>query len=484
MALAGELAKYIGNELVKTGGKELAKATASSTLSSLVPKVATDVATKTALGGIVPKVATDTASDGMMTLYRGLTQKYDPNYPVSKLDTSGYESWTDNKDLARKYGDNVYSIEVPKSDIKTSYLDEDPMSPTYGDRNPIYEIDKKAGLDGVSGKEYLLEVGSDYQKGLKYNPVDNDELNMAIRASGVDNGVATRAMHFLPKKNIPVETPQLPFVDMPKDMMANSMLQGEFHENPEIQQMRSLDELLGYDDFPKDRQELRTAVIDALVNRDTDDLTAKEILSQTPLLTRIFSNEQQLADQIGSGRLSSVSLASPSMLRYKDLVDFYGGDKPIITVLDVPEATRNGIYLDEGDLNTPTDFDKRRSVDEHNKLMEQYLDDYGIKKYDFGGFNDESWKEADWYMRTQNGRTSSGYAEGVADLGKNSIALRTNSIKRDDDMLNDLMDMIIEKARGENGREWLERIIPGSTEVLEKYLGAPAQSPWSNPYSG
>lgn len=206
MALAGELAKYIGNELVKTGSKELAKATASSTLSSLVPKVATDVATKTALGGIVPKVATDTASDGMMTLYRGLTQKYDPNYPVSKLDTSGYESWTDNKDLARKYGDNVYSIEVPKSDIKTSYLDEDPMSPTYGDRNPIYEIDKKAGLDGVSGKEYLLEVGSDYQKGLKYNPVDDDELNMAIRASGVDNGVATRAMHFLPKKNIPVET--------------------------------------------------------------------------------------------------------------------------------------------------------------------------------------------------------------------------------------------------------------------------------------
>lgn len=205
MALTGELAKYIGNELVKTGGKELAKATATSTLSSLVPKVATDVATKTALGGILPS-ATNSASDGMMTLYRGLTQKYDPNYPVAKLDTSGYESWTDNKELARKYGDNVYSIEVPKSDIKTSYLDEDPMSPTYGDRNPIYEIDKKAGLDGVSGKEYLLEVGSDYQKGLEYNPVYDDEMSMAIRASGADNEVATRAMNFLPKKNIPVET--------------------------------------------------------------------------------------------------------------------------------------------------------------------------------------------------------------------------------------------------------------------------------------
>ena len=61
---------------------------------------------------------------------------------------------------------------MPKSDIRTSYLDENPNSPTYGDRNPIYAIDKKAGLNGVSGNEYLLEVGSDYQKGLSYNPVE------------------------------------------------------------------------------------------------------------------------------------------------------------------------------------------------------------------------------------------------------------------------------------------------------------------------
>lgn len=41
MALAGELAKYIGNEMIKTSGKELAKAGAKSALSSLVPSVAT-----------------------------------------------------------------------------------------------------------------------------------------------------------------------------------------------------------------------------------------------------------------------------------------------------------------------------------------------------------------------------------------------------------------------------------------------------------
>lgn len=203
MALAGELAKYIGNELVNTGSKAIAKAGTTSALSSLLPSVASKVGTNLAtkagtatLGGLIPKVATSGSSPDMMTLYRGLTQKYDPNYPIAKLDTSGYESWTDNLDLARQYGDNVYSIQVPKSDIKTSYLDENPKSPTYGDRNPIYSIDKKAGLNGVSGNEYLLEVGSPYQKGLIYNEVPS-ELETAVKNSGVSPEVAKRADSYL-----------------------------------------------------------------------------------------------------------------------------------------------------------------------------------------------------------------------------------------------------------------------------------------------
>lgn len=106
---------------------------------------------------------------GNKRLYRGLTQEYDANYPKNKLDTNGYESWTDNPELARQYGEHVYYIDVPEGDIKTSYLDENPMSETYGDRNPIYSIDKKAGLNGVSGNEYLLSVDDPYQKGLTYN---------------------------------------------------------------------------------------------------------------------------------------------------------------------------------------------------------------------------------------------------------------------------------------------------------------------------
>lgn len=207
MALSGEIMKYVGNELMGNAGKELG----TSALSSLVPKAVADtgieLATKSAIGSVVPKtvakatlgsILPKTADDGMMTLYRGLTQEYDPKFPVARLDTSGYESWTDNPQLAKQYGDYVYSIDVPKNDIKTSYLDEDPKSLTYGDRNPIYSIEKKAGLNGVDGKEYLLEVGSDYQKGLNYNPVKFDnEVNMAIQNAGVDENAAMRAMGYI-----------------------------------------------------------------------------------------------------------------------------------------------------------------------------------------------------------------------------------------------------------------------------------------------
>lgn len=55
MALAGELAKYIGNEIVKAGGNGLATKAATSALSSLTPKLATKAGTSllnqaTALG--------------------------------------------------------------------------------------------------------------------------------------------------------------------------------------------------------------------------------------------------------------------------------------------------------------------------------------------------------------------------------------------------------------------------------------------------
>ena len=188
MALSNAIMKYVGNELAQTGQKSLTKAAtgaATSGLLSALTQAAPKAATKSVVNSIIPVTqAASVAQDipvikDPKTLYRGLTQEYDPNYPTARLDTSGYESFTDNPMLAKQYGDNVYSITVPEKDIKTSYLDENPNSPTYGDRNPIYSIDKKAGLNGVSGKEYLLEVGSPLQKSISYNKVQ--DLDKAVQ---------------------------------------------------------------------------------------------------------------------------------------------------------------------------------------------------------------------------------------------------------------------------------------------------------------
>lgn len=109
---------------------------------------------------------------GYTRLYRGLTQKYDANYDKRKIDNSnGYESWTDNYELAKAYGDNVYYIDVPTSVIKDSIIDENDKSETYGDRNLIYRNNKSVGIKGKSGNEYMLYTDHDDFGNIQYNEI-------------------------------------------------------------------------------------------------------------------------------------------------------------------------------------------------------------------------------------------------------------------------------------------------------------------------
>ena len=113
--------------------------------------------------------------EGYTRLYRGLENEYDANYDKSKLDNSnGYESWTDDYELAKAYGDNVYYVDVPTSEVKNSIIDEDSQSETYGDRNLLYKNDKPVGIKGKSGNEYMLYTDHDNYSNLKYNKVDNN----------------------------------------------------------------------------------------------------------------------------------------------------------------------------------------------------------------------------------------------------------------------------------------------------------------------
>lgn len=98
-----------------------------------------------------------------ITLYRGLEDKYDPNYDLDKTDAPiGYSTWTDNIELARQYAGEtgyVYKIELPISELGQEYIDNE------GERFLFFDNEKKAGLNNVSGKEYLV-----YQYHDMFNP--------------------------------------------------------------------------------------------------------------------------------------------------------------------------------------------------------------------------------------------------------------------------------------------------------------------------
>lgn len=154
--------------------------------------------------------------DRYTRLYRGMTQEFDPQYNRNAMDNmNGYESWTDNYDLANRYGDGkyIYSVDVPTNRIANSLIDENPNSATYGDRNFIASIDKPASLDGITGNEYLLNTNDELRSGLTYNRVNApqpleatlDDADMAVNSPRYimdENGNPMTLYHGSPNKNI------------------------------------------------------------------------------------------------------------------------------------------------------------------------------------------------------------------------------------------------------------------------------------------
>ena len=108
------------------------------------------------------------------TYYRGLTQKYDPNYDKSKLDNpNGYESWTDSLELAKEYaGKNgyVYSVEIPNNE-----LNPDDIYDQDGERSLMYYNDKPVALHGVEGEEFMLYTDHEKWNDLEYKEVIKKE---------------------------------------------------------------------------------------------------------------------------------------------------------------------------------------------------------------------------------------------------------------------------------------------------------------------
>jgi hypothetical protein len=87
-------------------------------------------------------------------LYRGMEQAFDKDYDLSKTDApQGYSTWTDNIELAKQYaGENgrIYYIDLPVEQQGKELISES------GDRALFVNNEKKAGLNNVSGNEYLV----------------------------------------------------------------------------------------------------------------------------------------------------------------------------------------------------------------------------------------------------------------------------------------------------------------------------------------
>ena len=127
--------------------------------------------------------------NGKTTLFRGLTQEYDPDYDKSKLDNpNGYESWTDSYDLAKEYaGENgyVYSTEVPNKDLNTEDIFDE-----NGDRSLVYWNDKPVGLHGVEGEEFMVYTEHEDHDKLDYKeistPAKKDKVEIRDKETSTD----------------------------------------------------------------------------------------------------------------------------------------------------------------------------------------------------------------------------------------------------------------------------------------------------------
>lgn len=110
------------------------------------------------------------------TYYRGLTQKYDPNYDKSKLDNpNGYESWTDSLELAKEYAGKdgyVYSVDVPDNE-----LNPDDIYDQDGERSLMYYNNKPVALHGVEGEEFMLYTDHEKWNDLEYKELPKTENN-------------------------------------------------------------------------------------------------------------------------------------------------------------------------------------------------------------------------------------------------------------------------------------------------------------------
>ena len=176
MALAGELAKYVGGELTKTAGKEVAKAGAKSALANLIADTGTKAVAKATeksiLNGLVPSTARKLASgvelgSEAIPLFRGQTNRLDRlDYNKGLSPNSNGFFMTPNKGATDSWaGKGVVSVNADPNDIMT--LDELRSLKKSAERyfrDPKYQMEIY-NTNPTQAEIYdALEAGDSYQE--------------------------------------------------------------------------------------------------------------------------------------------------------------------------------------------------------------------------------------------------------------------------------------------------------------------------------
>ena len=285
MAVSGELAKYIGNEIIKAGSNGVATKAATSALSSIVPNMATKVATKavpsmlekaSALGLSKNNANKWILDTGILDTDKGVGQIKDFMSPILGEKTPNYQRFLEQIGEGEYQMGHRPSLYVGDSETKfpLSNMEADPdyLPKIYGDNeastvrnllmlgdtgpdaqrsakiiaqyqnqpDKMVKIFRQAPKDMNYGdwvgltKEYadnhignnpnnqlwerevpaseVMFAGDDinewgyYPKQVQLDDEIANELNMAIERAGVGADTVSRAQHFIPKRNIPVET--------------------------------------------------------------------------------------------------------------------------------------------------------------------------------------------------------------------------------------------------------------------------------------
>ena len=303
-------------------------------------------------------------------LYRGLNEEYNPNYDKSKLDNiNGYESWTDNYELAKAYGDNVYYIDVPKNTIAKDIIDENPKSMTYGDRNLIYENDKPVGIKGKSGKEYLLYTWHDDYPNIKYNKAKT----VSEQPTG-ETKLRSLPQSVLEAKGTPKEVKEIIKQDMPtyqvlhnKDLtaQASNELAGNFdNELVRLASAKDFDAL----DYEKSRQIAKTLFDNGDYQRAVD------------LIDNVSENATKKGQAIQA--LSLWSNMSPEGAVYKaqKLVKEYNKKNPKKPIQLTDENIDTIRKLQSEALNTVDELERNQAMARSAKYMTDLIPKGFVKK--------------------------------------------------------------------------------------------------------